>query len=166
MEILNALVNIGFDWRVALANLVNFLIIFYLLKRFVFSKVATTLADRKEKIDAGLDAATEAETAKVMALEEKKQTLATAQKEAQGIVQNARDEERRIIGEAGAKGAREAEGIIEQGRTRIAVEESAMRAGVENDAARAVVLGVEKILKEEITAKRSTDIIKEELAKL
>ena len=62
MEILNeAALNIGFDWRMALAQLVNFLIIFYLLKRFVWGSIKKTLAERKAKIDKGLEDAEAAE---------------------------------------------------------------------------------------------------------
>lgn len=166
MEIFSALANIGFDWKVALANLVNFLIIFYLLKRFVFSKMQSTLDARKQKIADGLEHAQKAETAKVMAEEEKKQTLEKAREEAAGIVQSARDEERRIVGEAGAKGEQEAQSIIEQGRARIAAEEQSMREGVEREAGAAIVASVRTILKEEITAEKSARIIKDELAKL
>lgn len=166
MDILSSLANIGFDWKVALANLVNFLIIFYLLKRFVFNKINTTLEDRKRKIDAGLTHAREAETARVMAVEEKKRVIKEAQAEAQEIVQSARDEERRIVGEAGAKGEKEAQSIIEQGKARIASEEKTMRDEVSDYAAALVVSSVEKILKEDITKERSAKIIKEELEKL
>ncbi len=58
--VLDALHNLGFDWHVALANLVNFLIIFYILKRFFFGTISKTLTDRKEKIEKGLQDAKEA----------------------------------------------------------------------------------------------------------
>jgi F0F1-type ATP synthase membrane subunit b/b' len=43
MDILGILGKIGFDWQVALANLVNFLIIFWILKKFAFKPVREIL---------------------------------------------------------------------------------------------------------------------------
>ena len=54
---LEILGNIGFDWPVALANLVNFLIIFFLLHKFVFKPLGKTVEKRKRDIADGLAAA-------------------------------------------------------------------------------------------------------------
>ncbi len=51
--VLEALTNLGFDWRVALANLFNFALIFFVLKHFFFGTIQKTLADRKSKIEKG-----------------------------------------------------------------------------------------------------------------
>ena len=71
MNILEILGNIGFDWRIAFANLVNFLIIFYLLKRYAFGPIGRILDERRRKIEEGLEHAREAETNLMMAKEER-----------------------------------------------------------------------------------------------
>ena len=53
--------KIGFDWQVALANLVNFLIILFLLKKFAFKPIGKLIKDRRDKISEGLQKAKEAE---------------------------------------------------------------------------------------------------------
>lgn len=56
MEILNEVLHsIGFNWHVALANFINFLIILYLLQRFVFKKVFAGLESRERIIKKGLE---------------------------------------------------------------------------------------------------------------
>jgi F0F1-type ATP synthase membrane subunit b/b' len=52
--------KIGFDWQVALANLVNFLIIVFLLKKFAFKPIAKIIQDRQNKINEGLENAKKA----------------------------------------------------------------------------------------------------------
>lgn len=53
--------KIGFDWQVALANLFNFLLILFLLKKFAFKPVGRLIQDRQDKINEGLQKAKEAE---------------------------------------------------------------------------------------------------------
>jgi len=53
--------KIGFDWQVALANLVNFLIILFLLKKFAFKPIGKLIKDRQDKINEGLQKTKEAE---------------------------------------------------------------------------------------------------------
>ena len=61
MDIGLILANLGFDWRVALANLANFLIIVWILKRFAFKPIKAIIEKRENTIKEGLDKAKEAE---------------------------------------------------------------------------------------------------------
>jgi F-type H+-transporting ATPase subunit b len=54
MDILEVLGKIGFDWRVALVNLFNFLIVFLILKKFAFKPIENILERRRKKIEQGL----------------------------------------------------------------------------------------------------------------
>lgn len=55
MEIVQSVLGkLGFDWQVAIANLINFLIIYFLLKKFVFDKLADAIAERKIKAEANI----------------------------------------------------------------------------------------------------------------
>ncbi len=60
-SILEILGKIGFDWQVALANLVNFLIIFFILKKFAFPPIKKMIQERQDKISQGLVKAQEAD---------------------------------------------------------------------------------------------------------
>lgn len=52
--IISSLEAIGFNWHIAIVNFINFLIIFFVLKYFVWGKVFKIIQDRKEKIEQGL----------------------------------------------------------------------------------------------------------------
>ncbi len=60
--ILSVLHSIGFNWHVALANFVNFLIILFILNKFVFKKIIKTIDNRDGIIKRGLEDASLAET--------------------------------------------------------------------------------------------------------
>lgn len=59
-EILNILGTVGFNWHVALANFFNFLIILFLLQKFFFGKIRSTIQKRANIIEEGLNNAEDA----------------------------------------------------------------------------------------------------------
>ncbi len=60
--ILSVLHSIGFNSHVALANFVNFLIVLFILNKFVFKKVIKTIDERDGIIRKGLTDASQAES--------------------------------------------------------------------------------------------------------
>ena len=84
--IIDDLSKVGFDWQVALANTVNFLIVFFILKKFVFPPVKKMVEDRQRIINEGLDKTSMAETRLKEIDEMRKTTIRDAKKEASQIV--------------------------------------------------------------------------------
>ncbi|MEX0935241.1 MAG: F0F1 ATP synthase subunit B [Candidatus Paceibacterota bacterium] len=160
MDLYDALSNIGFDWRVALANLVNFLIIFWLLKKFVFSSIKDVLDKRKQRIQDGVENAQKAERDRVMAKEAYEKRMKEAQMEANEIVSDARSKEREIIEEARGKASTEADLILERGKEKIEEERSKLKGEVEKDAVEMVVDATEKVLRENIDEKKNDTFIR------
>lgn len=91
-QLLTMLGSIGFNWHIALANFVNFLIVFTVLHFLIFKKLAITLENRKHTIKKGLDDA-----------EKGKHLLATAETEKASIIKEAEDKHLSIIEDAEKK---------------------------------------------------------------
>lgn len=90
MELLSsALGSVGFNWHVALANFVNFLIILFILNKFVFGSIRKMIDERNSIIRDGLSNAEEAEKKLRDADKEKEEILFSARKEGEGLVANA-----------------------------------------------------------------------------
>jgi F-type H+-transporting ATPase subunit b len=87
MEILK---NFGFDPVMLAAQIVNFLIIFYLLKRFLYKPVLDVLKKREDKVQEGLKQAEESRILLEKTLEEEKKILTKAQDEAKKIIEESR----------------------------------------------------------------------------
>src|SRR5579859_1473231 len=87
MEILQ---SFGVQPVLLLAQIVNFLIILWLLKRFAYKPIFKMLSDRKKTIAEGLKNADDARRALEKAVEEEKKILKKAQSEAQVILADAR----------------------------------------------------------------------------
>jgi F-type H+-transporting ATPase subunit b len=87
MEILK---TFGVDPILLGAQIVNFLIIFYLLKRFLYKPVLGMLKKREDKIKEGLKQAEEARLTLEKTLEEEKKIFAKAHDEAKALVEDAK----------------------------------------------------------------------------
>ena len=92
-QILSILSSVGFNWHVALANFVNFLIILFIVNKFFFGKIGKTIERRHEVIQRGLTQASDAE-----------KMLSQAEEKKQEIVRKAEVEGKTIVKEAHAKG--------------------------------------------------------------
>lgn len=85
-QILNILGSVGFNWHVALANFINFLIILFLLNKFFFGTIGKTIKKRHDIIEKGLSDAQEAKKALLHAEEEKKAIVNAAYKDAHDVL--------------------------------------------------------------------------------
>jgi len=74
------------------AQIVNFLIIFYLLKRFLYKPVLGMLKKRADKIQEGLKQAEESRVMLEKTLEEEKKILSKAQDTAKQIIEESRSQ--------------------------------------------------------------------------
>ena len=107
--------KIGFDWQGALANLVNFLIILFLLKKFAFKPIGKLIKDRQDKISEGLQKAKEADVRlaqvdaiAILRLKETDQKSAVMMSQAQerakkleeGLVKKAQERQRQLLAQA------------------------------------------------------------------
>lgn len=84
--ILHTLGQIGFNWHVALANLLNFLIIFFILKKYVFKKVFAIIDERNLKIQKGIDNFKDAESLIVKSKQEAENILSEARNQGKNII--------------------------------------------------------------------------------
>jgi F-type H+-transporting ATPase subunit b len=163
---LDILATIGFDWRVALANLISFLIIYWLLKRYAFKPMARIIKERQDKIRSGLDNADKAEETLRQAEDQEKGIVKDAKKEAHGIVMSATDQGKNIVDEATTQADKKAKDIVDQAHKQIDIDREAMQSEVHSYAADVVVRGLEKILSKEFDAKQNEEYSKKAIASI
>jgi F-type H+-transporting ATPase subunit b len=97
--------KLGINPIFLLSQIVNFLILAFLLQRFAYKPILNALDARRERIEKGLEDARLAEEARANAESERQQILDEARVEAQGIV-----------AEANQRGETQAAKIIEEAR--------------------------------------------------
>jgi F-type H+-transporting ATPase subunit b len=165
VDILGILGSVGFDWRVALANLVNFILIYFLLDKFVFKPLAKTLDERKLKIEEGLGNIERAENLMVEAQQERESLLEETKKERNKIIEEARIRERALIEEANLKAKKEADAILDHGVLMLEKERKDMERKFNEAAIDIVVAGVKKVTSHEIDEKINNQIVEKILKK-
>jgi len=159
MNIIEILGKIGFDWRMALANLVNFLIIFWLLKKYAFAPIQKSLKNRQDKVKKGIEDSKKAEAQAVMAEQNYKQKMEAARKDADGIVATAHDQSKKMIQKSRSQADSDAELIRERARTDIEKERQEMESGIKEHASDIAISIAEKILKKEVDKKLNESLV-------
>lgn len=157
--VLEILGSIGFDWRVALANLVNFLIVFYLLNRFVLSSVKKTLAARKARIAQGIEDARSAEAALADAQAREQEIVAEATLSANDIVAKAHTTKEAIVARAQNDAEQAAADVLRKTDEDIERKRRELERDIEVHAADVVVEGMRALLVANLDDKANADLI-------
>ena len=147
---MEALANLGIDWKLFLAQAVNFLILLFVLRRFAYRPMLDFLEQRSDRIEKGLKDA-EAAQEKLASMEEKeKQVLTAARNEARAIVAASEASAKKRDAEHLAETESKTERLLEEARTKIEEEKRKMLTEAKQEISEIVVLAVEKILKEKM----------------
>lgn len=105
-----------------IAQIVNFLIIFFILKRFAYKPVLEILKKREEEIKKGLKEAEESQKLLENAEQKEREILQKAQVEAEKMISDAKKEAQEEKDLATTNAKTEAEKILEQARLTISQE--------------------------------------------
>lgn len=125
MEILK---NFGFDPVILIAQIVNFLIIMYLLKRFLYKPVLELLKKREDAIKTGIKQAEESKKILEETISREKQILRIAQENAKKMIDDAKLQAMDVSKEIEENAKIQTEKMINDAKNRIAEE----RADMEN----------------------------------
>lgn len=162
---LEILGKIGFDWQVALANLINFFIVFLLLKKFFFKKIKETIRERRNKIEKGLEDAEKAAESLKSAEIEKDSIVKEAYKESQEIISSAKDKSRDVVSQASIEASKEATKIVDNANAQAATILKKADNDMSEKAAEVVISGITKVLEEKMNDDINESYIKKVLAK-
>ncbi len=148
------------DFRLFIAQLINFAIVFSVLYFFAFKPLVKVMTERSEKIDKSLKDADEIE--KRLALTEKEQSeiIGAAKKQANLIIEEAdkRGEERR--NELINKAKEDIGQVINAEREKMAREKGETLKEIKKEVAGLVVMTVEKLLNEKMNSEKDQELIK------
>lgn len=119
MEIIR---NFGLDPYLFGAQVVNFLIVLYLLKRFLYKPVLDMLKKREDSIKEGIKHAEESEALLAKTLEKEKEILRNARESAKQTINDSNNQAKEILVQAEENSKKQADKIILQAREQIALE--------------------------------------------
>lgn len=147
MEILE---QIGIDGKLLLAQAVNFLILLFLLHRFVYRPMLSFLEKRSERIEKGLRDAEEAGKRLSEAAKDEEKILNKAREEANRIVADARESAERRGRELVEEFGKKAERIVAEAEERATEEREKLFREAKGEIADLVLATTEKVLREKL----------------
>lgn len=158
--------NFGVNWKLLLAQVVNFSILVYVLKRFAYGPVVGMLQERERRIKRGLEDSAEAERKLAEAAEKEDEILEGAREKAVAVVTGAEEVAYRKEAEIVDVAHRKAEQVLASAQRRI--EEDRAKAGdeIRRDAAELVALASARVLSRLEPDERDKHLVKEALDEL
>lgn len=160
------LASLGFDIGKFAWQVVNFLILLFILKKLAYKPVLNMLDERKKSIE---DAINNAETAKneAEAMRKEYEThLAEAKKEAQDIITKATKFGEEMKNEIVTNAQNEAAKAIQKAQEEIALEKNQAIAALRDEVAVLAVMAAGKVLGKSITVEDHEKLIKEFVAEV
>jgi len=142
MEILN---QFGINPILLAAQVVNFLILLFILKRFLYKPILKALQQRREKIAESLKNAEEIERKLLQTEEEREKALARASDEAQKIIDEGKLAVTQMIEEGRQKTSKEVESMLKEGQEVIKLQREQMEQEIRSDLSGLVVTALNKI---------------------
>lgn len=163
---MDVLAKLGVDWKLLVAQVVNFLVLLWVLRRFAYRPMLEFLEKRTKRIESGLRDAKLA-TQKLSEIEAKeREALELARKESSAIVANARESAEKIADKIMFESREESERILSEARKKVEAERESMRADMKQELAGLVLLATEKVLNEKLKSIDDAELIRKAVEKL
>lgn len=153
------LTKLGIDWKLLIAQVVNFLVLLFVLWKFAYGPVLGMLDKRQKKIEKGLADAEEAGKSLEESAEKQKKIIQKAREEAKDIVEKAREQAEKSKSEIAAESKVQAEKIIANAKVEIEQEKNKMITEVKSEIGSLVMAATEKIIDEKMDEKKDKEII-------
>ncbi len=147
-------------------QIVNFLLLLWLLRRFAYKPVLGMLDERRRRISKGLEDAEAAERDRALASAEREAAVAEARKEAQAMIARAtkiaEDSRAEIVAEAKA----EAEKIVERAKEEITGEKEKAMAELRGQVAELALAAAGKLVQSEMNDAAQRRLVDDFLAEV
>lgn len=142
--------GLGIDLRLIVVQIINFGLLLFLLKRFLYKPILKSLDDRKKKIAESLDRAQKIEEEWVKLEEKKKEALQKAKEAGRELVESARSAGDRERSEIVARAKEEAERMVARAKEQLDLEREKLRGEIKTELADLSIALSEKFMEEKI----------------
>lgn len=156
---------LGIDGRLFVTQLIAFLVLLAILRKWVFPPIIKAIDKRQETIDATLKEAAEAREALEKAETKADALLADARKQADDIIGRSQEASAQAVAEAETKAKQRADQIVADARTQLDGDVKKARAALKKDAITLVAVATEQILGEKVDGTKDRALIEKALSK-
>lgn len=163
---MDILENFGVKPIFLIAQIVNFLILLFILQRFLYKPILKVLEERKKKVAESLKNAEEIEKRLTEITAEKDKQIKETVKESEKILEGATKSANEIIQEARSKASVDIKRMFEKSQKEAEAEREKMRQEIKAELAGLVVAGLEKVTGKVLTEKDQKELVQKSLKDL
>ncbi len=156
---------LGFSLQSFIIQLVTFILVFALLKKFAFDRIVKMLDERHKVIDEGVRHGLAMQQEREKFEKDMSETARKARHQADEIIGDAQKEARDIVREAEKAAHTKSENILKDTEARIAEEAEQAKRRLEKDVASLVSEATEALVEEKVDAKKDANLIDKALKK-
>lgn len=163
MELLSKL---GIDWKLLIAQVINFAILFFVLYKFAYKPVLQMLETRTKMIERGVHDAKAAEENLKKAEELRDKKIRDAEKEVGRLIENAKKDAEQMSAQLVASAQKQSEELLKRSQLQIQEQKEAMMSELRRDVTSIVVTATSRLLKREFSPadqKRLMDALSKEM---
>lgn len=150
---------LGVSFQAFLIQLITFVLVFLLLKKFAFDRIGKTLEERRKTIDDGVRLGQKLEKEREKLDEEVAKVLREARHDADKIIATAHKEAREIQREAEKSGQKKVEAMVDDAHDRIEEDKKQAKRSLEKDIVGLVSEATETIVHEKVDSKKDAELI-------
>ncbi len=161
MQLLDAL---GLDWKIFLAQLINFAVFYWVLAKIAVPKIREMVTKREKEIEDGLKNAEEAKIVLNQAKGHEEEILTAARSEAAKIIDESRLNAKKVEEKTLLSTQEQAKLILERAEKQVQIEKEKMLQDVKEELAEVIAIGVKNLTTEKTKAEKITsDYLKQGL---
>ena len=150
---------LGINLPGLIAQLINFLVLLFLLRQFLFPVVLRMLDQRAARIRESMERAEQIQKDAERMEREFQEKLNEARREGQQIVANANQIAQRIQTDAHEKAERDAQAFLERARSQIERETENARAQLRQQVASLAIMAAGKVVERSLDERQHADLI-------
>lgn len=138
--------GLGIDLKLLIAQIINFILLLFLLSKFLYRPIIKILAERKKRIEESLENAQKIQEELVKIEERKAEELKKAKEQGELVLAEFREMAKRLGKEAAAKAEANTQKIMAKTQEQLNLEREKMKKELKKEVAAWVVLATEKLI--------------------
>ena len=150
---------LGIDWRLLILQIIAFLILVFLLGKFVYPWLMKSVDERQANIEAAAKAAAKAQAAAEKNNDKVAELLAQARQEASEIVSTAKLESSEIVSVSEKKAIKAAEQIVANAHEQIEKDIANVKKELYNDTLELVAIATQKVIGATLSKNADSELI-------
>ena len=158
--------SLGVNLKSFVFQLITFVIVLLILRRWVFPKLVATLEARRKTLEESLVQAKQTQEALERAEEKAGQILHKAREQADTALANAKSEAKDVVSQAETAAKVQADRVLKEAEAQLGQERNKLREELKDELADLVVLTTEKVLRTKLNPKEDARLIEQSIKEL